>query len=101
MDTLGYLFVNVSEKTLSSVYHPVGPSPVTGYYIADERGVVISSSDEGRILQPLEPERKAEIYAENAVLKETEDTNGSKVLLMAMPSGRRAGSWSTRSRCTT
>ena len=88
MDTLGYLFVNVSEKTLSSVYHPVGPSPATGYYIADERGVVISSSDESRILQPLESERKAEIYSENAVLKETKDANGSKVLLMATPFGQ-------------
>jgi len=88
MDTLGYLFVNISEKTLSSVYHPVGPSQKTGYYITDDRGVVISSADESRILQPLAPEKKAEIYSENSVLKETKDSDGNKILLTAMPFGQ-------------
>ncbi|OXS53351.1 hypothetical protein B1A99_30295 [Cohnella sp. CIP 111063] len=88
MDTLGYLFVNVSEKTLSSVYHPVGPSPTTGYYIADDRGVVISSADESRLLQPLEPRKRAEIDSENVVIKETQDPSGDKILLTATPFGQ-------------
>jgi len=88
MDTLGYLFVNVSEKTLSSVYHPVGPARSNGYYIADDRGIVISSSDEASVLRPLQPEKSGEIHAESTVLRETKNATGKKILLTAVPFGK-------------
>lgn len=53
LDLLGYLFVNINEKTLSSVYAPVGPVQSNGYYITDNRGMIISSSRSEQILQPV------------------------------------------------
>ncbi|WP_239618650.1 sensor histidine kinase [Cohnella mopanensis] len=88
METLGYLFVNIDEKTLSAVYNPVGPEQSNGYYIVDGRGLVISSTEEMRILQPLEPDKRSEIFAEQTVLKETKNAAGKKVLLTAMPFGQ-------------
>ncbi|WP_182302312.1 sensor histidine kinase [Cohnella cholangitidis] len=87
METLGYLFVNIDEKTLSAVYNPVGPEQSNGYYIVDNRGVVISSTDEERILRPLEPNKKSDIFAEQTVLIETKNASGNKILLTAMPFG--------------
>ncbi|QJD84217.1 sensor histidine kinase [Cohnella herbarum] len=87
MDTLGYLFVNVSEKTLSSVYHPVGPAKSNGYYIVDTRGVIISSADESKIMQPVESNKKVEILGQETLLEETSGANGQKILLTAMPFG--------------
>ncbi len=56
LDLLGYLFININEKTLSSVYAPVGPVQSNGYYITDNRGVIISSSRAEQILQPVPTE---------------------------------------------
>ncbi|WP_213652786.1 sensor histidine kinase [Paenibacillus sp. J23TS9] len=85
METLGYLFVNINEKTLSNIYNPVGPVQTAGYYIVDSRGIVISAGDEGRLLKPLESERKREIMAGDTVFQEIRKENGEKVLLTAMP----------------
>lgn len=87
METLGYLFVNINEKTLSNIYNPVGPVQANGYYIVDSRGIVISAGNEGQILKPLEPERKREIMSGDTVLQEIRKENGEKVLLTAMPFG--------------
>jgi len=84
METLGYLFVNIEEKTLSKVYAPVGPVRSNGYYIVDNRGMIISSSDEGRILQSLEPEQTKEIFKQQTELEDTRTVNGEKMLLTAM-----------------
>ncbi|MGF7049876.1 two-component system sensor histidine kinase YesM [Paenibacillus sp. DS2015] len=88
MDTLGYLFLNINEKTLSSVYAPVGPIQSNGYYIVDNRGIVISSSDENRILQSPEPDRKRDILAQERLFKETRNASGDKSLLTAMRFGK-------------
>ncbi|MFX3632316.1 MAG: sensor histidine kinase [Candidatus Pristimantibacillus sp.] len=88
MDTLGFLFLNISEKALSSIYDPIGPVQSGGYYIVDNRGLIISSSDEERILQPLEEDKKTEILAKETVLKETKDAHGEKNLLTAMSFGK-------------
>ncbi|MWV47199.1 HAMP domain-containing protein [Paenibacillus sp. HJL G12] len=87
METLGYLFVNINEKTLSNVYNPVGPDLSTGYYIVDSRGTIISSGDEKQVLKPLESARKKEIMSQDTVLEETRKDNGEKILLTAMPFG--------------
>ncbi|WP_256759743.1 sensor histidine kinase [Cohnella sp. WQ 127256] len=88
MDTLGYLFVNINEKTLSSVYHPVGPVQSNGYYIVDNRGIVISSADESNIMLPLEPDKLSEILSQDTVTEKTKRANGEKILLTAMPFGK-------------
>ncbi|MCQ6561113.1 sensor histidine kinase [Paenibacillus mendelii] len=88
MDTLGYLFVNINEKTLSSVYRPVGPVQSNGYYIVDSRGTIISSSDEERLLQSLEPDKREEITSQETVLEEMRSMKGEKVLLTAMQFGK-------------
>lgn len=85
METLGYLFVNINEKTLSNIYNPVGPVQTAGYYIVDSRGIVISAGDENRILKPLESYRKQEIMAGDTVFQEIRKEDGEKVLLTAMP----------------
>lgn len=85
METLGYLFVNINEKTLSNIYNPVGPVQANGYYIVDSRGIVISAGNEGQILMLLEPKRNREIMSGDTVLQEIRKENGEKVLLTAMP----------------
>lgn len=83
LETLGYLFVNVNEKALSSIYRPVGTEQPNGYYIVDDRGLVISSTDEMQILQPLNPDQKLNFPTNTAILQEERTVNGKKVLLTA------------------
>ncbi|MEC0244085.1 sensor histidine kinase [Paenibacillus dokdonensis] len=87
METLGYLFVNIDEKTLSNIYNPVGPAQTNGYYIVDSEGIIISAGDEKQVLKPLEPARKQEILSQDTVFQETRKENGEKILLTAMPFG--------------
>lgn len=87
METLGYLFVNISEKSLSSVYHPVGPVQSGGYYIVDERGTVISSTDETKLLTRLDADKQADVLSGGSMSKETNNGRGDAILLTAMPFG--------------
>ncbi|GGH18773.1 sensor histidine kinase [Paenibacillus segetis] len=91
LDTLGYLFVNVNEKALSSIYRPVGSEQSNGYYIIDDRELVISSSDENQILQPLNPDQKLNFPDQTTVLQEEKTVNGKKVLLTAANSFGKSG----------
>ncbi|WP_438495276.1 HAMP domain-containing protein [Paenibacillus sp. IHBB 3054] len=54
LETIGYLFVNINEKTFESVYRSVGSLQSSVYYVIDERGNIVSSSDKNRILTPAE-----------------------------------------------
>lgn len=81
LEPLGVLFVNIKEETLSSVYQSIGPVQPNGYYITDHQGIVISSPDKSKMLQPIEEEKKKEILSRDSVMEEMSGSDGHKILL--------------------
>jgi two-component system sensor histidine kinase YesM len=53
---LGILFLNVREDTLSSVLKEMKGNSSGQYFIANQQGIVVSSPDKEKLLQPIESE---------------------------------------------
>ncbi|WP_342424019.1 sensor histidine kinase [Paenibacillus sp. FSL E2-0178] len=81
LETIGYLFVNINEKTFELVYRSVGSLQSSVYYVIDERGNIVSSSDKNRILTPAEhgTEVGGEVSAAGTVEK-SGYSDGRKIL---------------------
>lgn len=53
-EVLGFLIVNIKEATFSSIFPNENEDNLTGYFIVDDRNIIISSNNKEKILEPVE-----------------------------------------------
>jgi len=80
---LGYLFVNVRESTLSSVYENIGSIKEGSYFIADDKGLVVSAQDPSYVLQPIVEPALHDWVIDHSSTTDIQVTKEGKMLLIS------------------
>lgn len=84
-EKVGSVILNIKEDKLSDVYRNIGQAERRNYYIVDQNGLVVSSSNKMDILKPVgDPDLLKKILS-NDSFAQIMSVNGNRILVTATP----------------
>jgi len=82
---LGILFLNIQEKSLSSVYEDIATRLSGSYFISNQKGTVVSASNPAQILQPIADENLRKWVVEQDKAIDIRNIGNNELLLSVYP----------------
>lgn len=82
-DTVGLLLVTTRENVFSSIYQNMGIGKTGQYFICDNNGIVVSSSDNNNILKPINNTELRKWVLKKGSKENIIKINGKKMLVTA------------------
>jgi two-component system, sensor histidine kinase YesM len=83
-EKLGTLIINISEKSLSSVYDDIGQTVPNVFFLLDQQGTVVSSLDKTELLKPLRDDETRSWLLSNGNVAVVRNVKGKRTLITSM-----------------